>query len=62
MKIQTIVLLIALMVCVMQNKSVESGFLEQELSEYGSLKVWINNYLDAAPTVPLADNLKAFSY
>ncbi len=42
--------------------SIENSFLEQELTEYGSLKLWVNNYLGLTEGPALAENLKAFSY
>ena len=57
MKISIVLLLLSLSLC-----SIENSFLEQELAEYGSLKLWVNNYLGTVEGPSIADNLKAFSY
>ena len=48
------------------DRSIESSFLQNELAEYSSLRLWVNNYLDQIDVNDainkIDDKVKAFSW
>ncbi len=47
-----------------EKKNIDNSFLQNELNEYGSLKLWVNNYLEQADvsSFHLDDRMRQFSW
>ena len=57
-----ILVLILIVNSIYSAENIDNSFLQNEINDYGSLKLWLNNYLEPLESGHLDEKVKMFSW